>query len=85
MRFRRQRLGEGEPAARLGGGAALCASKNPPPAGDDDPRAAHGFKPLGREYPETSVGWYRRVFDLPASDLGRRLSLEFDGVFRDAW
>ena len=27
-------------------------SKNPPPAGEDDPRAAHGFKPLGREYPE---------------------------------
>lgn len=49
---------------------------------EDDPRAAHGFKPLGREYPETSIGWYRRSFDLPASDLGRRLSLEFDGVFR---
>ncbi len=54
-----------------------------PPAADEDPRAAHGFKPLGREYPETSIGWYRRVFDLPASDFGRRLSLEFDGVFRD--
>jgi beta-galactosidase len=55
-----------------------------PPATEDDPRAAHGFKPLGREYPDTSVGWYRRTFDLPASDLGRRISLEFDGVFRDA-
>src|SRR5579864_1252462 len=21
----------------------------------------HGYKPLGRRYPETSVGWYRRV------------------------
>ncbi len=52
-----------------------------PPAGDD-PRAAHGFKPLGREYPETSIGWYRRSFELPASDLGRRLFLEFDGVFQ---
>ncbi|MDB5430054.1 MAG: glycoside hydrolase family 2 sugar binding protein [Caulobacter sp.] len=51
---------------------------------EDDPRAAHGFKPLGREYPATSVGWYRRTFDLPAADAGRRLSLEFDGVFRDA-
>jgi len=55
-----------------------------PPASDDDPRAAHGFKPLGREYPDTSIGWYRRVFEIPASDLGRRISLEFDGVFRDA-
>jgi beta-galactosidase len=42
-----------------------------------------GFKPIGRAYPATSIGWYRRVFDLPASDQGRRLSLEFDGVFRD--
>jgi len=45
---------------------------------------AHGAKPLGREYPETSIGWYRRVFDIPATDAGRRLSIEFDGVFRDA-
>jgi len=44
----------------------------------------HGGHPLGREFPETSVGWYRRVFDLPASDEGKRLSIEFDGIFRDA-
>ncbi|HKS83823.1 MAG TPA: beta-galactosidase GalA, partial [Candidatus Acidoferrales bacterium] len=43
-----------------------------------------GFKPIGRKYPETSVGWYRRVFEIPQSDLGRRIALEFDGVFRDA-
>ena len=42
-----------------------------------------GFKPIGRTYPATSIGWYRRGFDLPASDHGRRLSLEFDGAFRD--
>jgi beta-galactosidase len=42
-----------------------------------------GFKPVGRGYPATSIGWYRRVFDIPADDHGRRLSLEFDGVFRD--
>lgn len=44
----------------------------------------HGAKPLGRTYPDTSIGWYRRVFDIPQSDLGRRISIEFDGVFRDA-
>ena len=44
----------------------------------------HGSHPLGRAFPATSVGWYRRVFDLPASDLGRRISLEFDGVYRDS-
>ena len=44
----------------------------------------HGFHPLGRAFPATSIGWYRRVFDLPASDLGRRIALEFDGVYRDS-
>src|ERR1700736_642254 len=44
----------------------------------------HGYKPLGRRYPETSVGWYRRVFDVPKEDAGRRVVLEFDGAFRDA-
>jgi beta-galactosidase len=44
----------------------------------------HGFKPLGRSYPETSVGWYRRVFDVPKSDQGRRIFLDFDGAFRSA-
>ncbi|HEX3746581.1 MAG TPA: beta-galactosidase GalA [Bryobacteraceae bacterium] len=44
----------------------------------------HGSHPLGRQFPATSIGWYRRVFDLPASDLGRRIALEFDGVYRDS-
>lgn len=44
----------------------------------------HGGRPLGREYPETSVGWYRRVFDLEEADSAKRISVEFDGVFRDA-
>src|SRR5207244_6103052 len=45
---------------------------------------SHGYKPLGRDYPATSIGWYRRVFDVPASDAGRRIWIEFDGVFRDS-
>ena len=49
---------------------------------NDPELASHGFKPLGRRYPETSVGWYRRSFDIPASDAGRRISVEFDGAFR---
>jgi len=44
----------------------------------------HGGKALGREYPETSVGWYRREFVLPVSDAGRRISVTFDGMFRNA-
>jgi len=49
----------------------------------DNQLRSHGFKPLGRRYPETSVGWYRREFDVPASDRGRRIWIEFDGAFRD--
>ena len=49
-----------------------------------DPAANHGYKPLGRDYPETSIGWYRKTFTLDAADKGKRISLEFDGVFRDA-
>jgi beta-galactosidase len=44
----------------------------------------HGSYPLGRNYPATSIGWYRRVFDLPAADAGKRIALEFDGVFRNS-
>ena len=49
----------------------------------DEEQQSHGYKPLGRRYPETSVGWYRREFEIPASDLGRRIAVEFDGAFRD--
>ena len=49
----------------------------------DEEQNSHGYKPLGRRYPETSVGWYRRTFDIPKEDEGRRISLEFDGAFRD--
>ncbi|MEM6550622.1 MAG: beta-galactosidase GalA [Planctomycetota bacterium] len=37
----------------------------------------HGSLPTG-------VGWYRKTFHVPAEDEGKRLSLEFDGVFRDS-
>ncbi|HEX5208564.1 MAG TPA: beta-galactosidase GalA [Steroidobacteraceae bacterium] len=48
----------------------------------DEALQSHGYKPLGRNYPETSIGWYRRAFDIPAGDFGRRIVLEFDGAFR---
>ncbi len=44
----------------------------------------HGAKPIGRDFPETSIGWYRRAFDIPATEEGKRISVEFDGVFRHA-
>lgn len=45
---------------------------------------SHGFKAIGRAFPERSVGWYRKTFSIPATDLGRRISIAFDGVFRNS-
>ena len=45
---------------------------------------SHGYKTVGYKYPETSVGWYRKTFEIPAEDYGKHLWLQFDGIFRDA-
>lgn len=44
----------------------------------------HGYKPVGRLYPQTSIGWYRKSFTVPLNDRGKRLAVKFDGVFRDS-
>ncbi|MDC7675596.1 beta-galactosidase GalA [Asticcacaulis machinosus] len=46
--------------------------------------ANHGSKALGATFPENSVGWYRRALPISAQDKGRRIAVEFDGVFRDS-
>ena len=45
---------------------------------------SHGYKTVGYKYPETSVGWYRKVITIPSEDLGKHISLRFDGIFRNA-
>jgi beta-galactosidase len=45
---------------------------------------SHGSKAIGRNFPEASVGWYRKTFVVPATDLGKRISIAFDGVFRNS-
>ncbi|WEA00466.1 beta-galactosidase GalA [Mucilaginibacter sp. SJ] len=45
---------------------------------------SHGSKAIGRNFPEASVGWYRKSFVVPASDLGKYISIAFDGVFRNS-
>jgi beta-galactosidase len=45
---------------------------------------SHGYKAIGRSSPENSVGWYRKKFFIPESDLGKRISIEFDGVHRNS-
>jgi beta-galactosidase len=49
----------------------------------EDAIAAHGFKAIGRDHPENSVGWYRTPIAVTAADRDRCLWLAFDGVFRD--
>jgi beta-galactosidase len=53
------------------------------PFTNDPALASKGYYPLGRTYPATSVGWYRRVFEIPAEDAKKRLTLEFDGAYRE--
>jgi beta-galactosidase len=45
---------------------------------------SHGFKAIGKNFPEASVGWYRKNFFIPQSDTGRKISVAFDGVFRNS-
>jgi beta-galactosidase len=54
------------------------------PPFDSKASYSHGFKTVGRNFPETSIGWYRKTFFIPESDLGRRVSIEFDGVHRNS-
>ncbi|HUO57149.1 MAG TPA: glycoside hydrolase family 2 TIM barrel-domain containing protein, partial [bacterium] len=45
------------------------------------------FNPKGNDYNGyliPGIGWYRKELDIPASDRGRRLWLDFDGVFRNS-
>ena len=45
---------------------------------------SHGYKTVGWRYPATSVGWYRKVINIGEEDLGKRITLRFDGIFRNA-
>lgn len=45
---------------------------------------SHGYKTVGYKYPETSVGWYRKIVTVGKDDLGKQISLRFDGIFRNA-
>ena len=51
---------------------------------DRNADADHGYKPVGPGYPQNNIGWYRRTFELlEKEDSGKRLWLEFDGVYRN--
>ncbi len=50
---------------------------------NDKSLGGHGFKPVGYKFPKNSVGWYRKRFDIPETDRDKRLTIKFDGVYRD--
>ena len=45
---------------------------------------SHGSKAIGRKYPENSVGWYRKAFTIPEDWYSSKISIEFDGVYRNS-
>ena len=50
---------------------------------DKNSDMSHGYKPVGPGFASNSVAWYRRTFDLAKEDAGKRLWLDFDGVYRN--
>jgi beta-galactosidase len=44
----------------------------------------HGSKAIGRNFPENSVGWYRKSFTVPPGNEGNRIRIDFDGVYRNS-
>ena len=51
---------------------------------DQNAESGHGFKAIGRDYPQNSIGWYRKSFAIDKALLGKRISLQFDGIYRNA-
>jgi beta-galactosidase len=45
---------------------------------------SHGYHAIGGLFPENSIGWYRKTFTMDKADSGRRVLLQFDGIFRDS-
>ena len=51
---------------------------------DKNASHSHGYRAIGYKYPQNSVGWYRKTLKIGKEDEGKNLSLEFDGIFRNA-
>lgn len=45
---------------------------------------SHGYKTVGWKYPQNSIGWYRKHLAVSQNDYGKKISLLFDGVFRNS-
>ena len=43
-----------------------------------------GSQPGGNGYLPTGTGFYRKEFEIPEMDKGKKISIEFDGIFRNS-
>ena len=43
-----------------------------------------GSQPAGNGYLPTGIGFYRKEFEIPETEKGKKISIEFDGVFRNS-
>ena len=43
-----------------------------------------GSQPAGNGFRPTGIGFYRKEFEIPESDKGKKISIEFDGIFRNS-
>lgn len=43
-----------------------------------------GSQPAGNGYLPVGIGFYRKEFEIPESDNGKKISIEFDGIFRNS-
>lgn len=43
-----------------------------------------GSQPAGNGYLPTGIGFYRKEFDIAEADKGKKISIEFDGIFRNS-
>lgn len=45
---------------------------------------AHGYKPVGGMFPQNSIGWYRKHFNIDKKTSNKRFEIQFDGIYRNA-
>ena len=43
-----------------------------------------GSQPAANGYLPAGIGFYRKEFEIPEADKGRKISIEFDGIFRNS-
>jgi beta-galactosidase len=43
-----------------------------------------GSQPAGNGYLPMGIGFYRKEFEIPETDKGKKISIEFDGIFRNS-